>query len=168
MEQELPLEAEAEAAADYVPMIMRAMEANDIGIRTMALRSGIKKSRLGTILHRDPEKRASMSLPEFQAILRALNIDLMQAVISVEMTREMELVQDDRFTALVAMLSTLFKGLPDRLVEAGQELEGMDGSEIRSEWGTYFQSAVIKRMVTEITAVLQRRSQFGSGRDPLL
>jgi hypothetical protein len=54
MEQELPLEAEAEAAADYVPMIMRAMEANDIGIRTMALRSGIKKSRLGTILHRDP------------------------------------------------------------------------------------------------------------------
>ena len=46
-EQELPLEAEAEAAADYVPMIMRAMEANDIGIRTMALRSGIKKSRLG-------------------------------------------------------------------------------------------------------------------------
>ena len=162
MEQELPLEAGAEAAADYVPMIMRAMEANDIGIRTMALRSGIKKSRLGTILHRDPEKRASMTLPEFQAILRALNIDLMQAVISVEMTREMELVQDDRFTALVAMLSTLFKGLPHRLVEALQELEGMDGSEIRSEWGTYFQSAVIKRMVSVARNSARGATRFSS------
>lgn len=131
-----------------------------MGIRQMALRANIKKSRLGVILHRDPAKRLPMTLPEFQSILRSLNIDFMQAIISVELARDMELMDDERFGALVAMLSTLFRGLPHRLIEALQELEGMDGSEIRKEWGTYFQSAVIKRMVAETTKVLQRRAQL--------
>lgn len=145
---------------DYIPLIVHAMEAQDMGIRQMALRANIKKSRLGVILHRDPAKRLPMTLPEFQSILRSLNIDFMQAIISVELARDMELMDDERFGALVAMLSTLFRGLPHRLIEALQELEGMDGSEIRKEWGTYFQSAVIKRMVAETTKVLQRRAQL--------
>ena len=150
---------------DYVPLIVRAMEAQDMGIRQMALRTSIKKSRLGVILHRDPTKRAPMTLPEFQAILRSLNIDLMQAIISVEMARDLQLMEDERFATLVAMLSTLFKGLPHRLIEALQELEGMDGSEIRKEWGTYFQSAVIKKMVAEISRILQRRAALEEGND---
>jgi hypothetical protein len=134
------------------------MEAQDMGIRQMALRTNIKKSRLGVILHRDPTKRAPMTLPEFQSLLRSLNIDLMHAIISVEMARDLEVMNDERFATLVAMLSTLFKGLPHRLIEALQDLDGMDGSEIRKEWGTHFQSAVIKKMVTEISRILQRRA----------
>ncbi len=150
---------------DYIPLIVRAMEAQDMGIRQMALRTNIKKSRLGVILHRDPTKRAAMTLPEFQSILRSLNIDLMHAIISVEMAREFELMGDERFATLVAMLSTLFNGLPHRLIEALQDLEGMDGSEIRKEWGTYFQSAVIKKMVAEISRILQRRAVLEEGSD---
>lgn len=99
-----------------------------------------------------------MTLPEFQSLLRSLNIDLMHAIISVEMARDLEVMNDERFATLVAMLSTLFKGLPHRLIEALQDLDGMDGSEIRKEWGTHFQSAVIKKMVTEISRILQRRA----------
>ncbi|MBZ6382937.1 MULTISPECIES: XRE family transcriptional regulator [Sphingomonadaceae] len=150
---------------DYIPLIVRAMEAQDMGIRQMALRTNIKKSRLGVILHRDSAKRAPMTLPEFQSILRSLNIDLMQAIISVEMARDLELMGDERFATLVAMLSTLFNGLPHRLIEALRELEGMDGSEIRKEWGTYFQSAVIKKMVAEISRILQRRAVLEEGND---
>lgn len=150
---------------DYIPLIARAMEAQDMGLRQMALRTNIKKSRLGVILHRDPAKRVPMMLPEFQAILRSLNIDLMHAIISVEMARDLDLIDDERFATLVAMLSTLFKGLPHRLMEALQELEGMDGSEIRKEWGTYFQSAVIKKMVAEISRILQRRAALEEGSD---
>ena len=116
------------------------------------------KPRLGVILHRDPTKRAPMTLPEFQSLLRSLNIDLMHAIISVEMARDLEVMNDERFATLVVMLSTLFKGLPHRLIEALQDLDGMDGSEIRKEWGTHFQSAVIKKMVTEISRILQRRA----------
>lgn len=164
-EVESPCAAPPGDDPDYIPLIVRAMEAQDMGIRQMALRANIKKSRLGVILHRDPHKRAPMTLPEFQAILRSLNIDLMQAIISVEMARDMELMGDERFATLVAMLSTLFKGLPHRLIEALQDLEGMDGSEIRKEWGTYFQSAVIKRMVAEISKILQRRASLEEGSD---
>ncbi len=149
---------------DYVPLIMRAMESQDLGIRQMALKVNIKKSRLGTILHRDPAKRSAMTLPEFQSILRALNIEVMHAIISVEMARDLELVGDERFLTLVSMLSTLFQGLPHRIVEALRDLEGMDGTEVHKEWGTYFQSAVIKKMVSEISMVLQRRSDLESGK----
>jgi hypothetical protein len=128
---------------DYIPLIVRAMEAQDMGIRQMSLRTNIKKSRLGVILHRNPAKRAAMTLPEFQSILRSLNIDLMHAIISVEMASDLKLMDDERFATLVAMLSTLFKG-----------------SEIRKEWGTHFQSAVIKKMVGEISRILQRRAAF--------
>jgi hypothetical protein len=41
----------------------------------------------------------------------------------------------------------------------------MDGSEIRKEWGTYFQSAVIKKMVAEISRILQRRAVLEEGND---
>ena len=68
-----------------------------MGIRQMALRTNIKKSRLGVILHRDPTKRAPMTLPEFQSLLRSLNIDLMHAIISVEMARDLEVMNDERF-----------------------------------------------------------------------
>ena len=73
-----------------------------MGIRQMALRTNIKKSRLGVILHRDSAKRAPMTLPEFQSILRSLNIDLMQAIISVEMARDLELMGDERFATPVS------------------------------------------------------------------
>ena len=149
---------------DYVPLIMQAMESQDLGIRQMALRVNIKKSRLGTILHRDPAKRSAMTLPEFQAILRALNIDVMHAIISVEMARDLELMGDERFVTLVSMLSTLFHGLPHRIIEALRDIEGMDGTEIHKEWGTYFQSAVIKKIVSEISMILQRRSDLEAGK----
>ena len=149
---------------DYVPLIMRAMETQGLGIRQMALKVNIKKTRLGTILHRDATKRSAMTLPEFQSILRALNIDVMHAIISVEMARDLELMGDERFVTLVSMLSTLFNGLPHRIVEALRELEGLDGTEVHKEWGTYFQSAVIKKMVAEISMVLQRRSDLESGK----
>lgn len=150
---------------DYVQLIVHAMETQDLGIRQLALRVNIKKSRLGVILHRDPAKRSAMTLPEFQAILRALNIDVMQAIISAELARDPELSGDARFTALVAMLSTLFQGLPNRIVEALRELEGMDGSEVHKEWGTYFQSAVTKRMVSEVSRIVQRRAMLERGND---
>ena len=151
------------AEPDYVPLINTAMDNQKLGVRQIAIKTGISKTRLGRILHRDPDQRAPMTLPEFQTILRALNMDLMHAIISVEMARDLELMGDERFTTLVTMLSTLFQGLPHRIIEALRELDGMDGTEIRKEWGGYFQAAVIRKMVGEISNVLRRRADDEDG-----
>lgn len=159
-ETELPSAHEAPLVHDYVPLIMQVMAAQPLGIRSLALKANIKKSRLGAILHRDPAKRSAMTLPEFQSILRALNLDLMQVIISVEVARDLGELEDERFTALVAVLTSLYRGLPQRLIEGLREIQGMDGSEIRSEWGTVLQSALVKRMVAEVAGVLRRREQI--------
>lgn len=150
----------------YVSLIQHEMEAQHFSLRALELKSRVNRARLGRILHRDAAKRHPMTLAEFQALLRALDIDPFEAMVAVELNDHPAIAQDERFAKLAVMLSSLFRGLPQRLIVALHDLDGMDGSEIRQEWGTYFQSAVVNRMVHEIGQILERRARMSANSDP--
>lgn len=145
---------------DFVPLILEAMSEQNIGQRKLALKTGISKTRLGLLLHSDPNKRAAMFLGEFQQILGALDINVVQAMIAVETYRDPKLFLDERFQTSIAMLTELFKGLPSMLVAALDEIEGMDGTEVRKEWAGPLRQAVIEKLVKEVGAVMARRAHL--------
>lgn len=145
---------------DYIPLILDAMSDGNIGQRKLALMAGLSKSRLGLLLHSDPAKRARMTLCEFRQILNALNINIIQAVITVETYGDPELFHDERFATSIAMLTDLFKDLPAMLVAALDEIEGMDGTEVRKEWAGPLRQAVVEKLVKEVTAVMARRDSL--------
>lgn len=145
---------------DYVMMIRKAMAERGLHIRELSLRAGISKSRLGLLLHSDPRKRPNISLVEFQKILAAMGISIIQAIISVESQIDPDMLYDERFTTLLLMLSELFSGLPSRLIQALDEIEGIDGTEIRREWATPLKEAVVEKLVKEVTRILARRAEL--------
>lgn len=145
---------------DFIPLILEAMHDKGVGQRKLALMTGISKTRLGLLLHSDPAKRTAMYLCEFQQILDALGINIVQAMIAVETYRDPKLFHDERFQTSIAMLTELFKGLPSMLVAALDEIEGMDGTEVRKEWAGPLRQAVIEKLVKEVSAVMARRAHL--------
>ena len=145
---------------DYIPVILRAMAEQNISQRKLALKAGISKTRLALLLHSDPTKRVAMTLVEFQTILSALEINLLQAIIRVETLRDQKLADDERYATLIAMLGEVFKGLPSMLVTALEEIDGLDGTEVRREWAGPLQAAVVARLVKEVSNVMTRRASF--------
>jgi transcriptional regulator with XRE-family HTH domain len=143
---------------DYIPLIQRRMVERGLHIRELALKTGISKSRLGLLLHRNAAKRPNISLIEFQKILSALDISLMQAIISVETAIAETAVHDERFATLLSMLSELFSGLPARLIQALDEIEGIDGTEIRREWAVPLKEAMVEKLVKEVVSIMARRA----------
>ena len=150
---------------DYVPLILQAMSDQDIAQRALALKTGISKTRLALLLHSNPAKRIAMTLAEFQTILTALNISIIQAIIQVETFHGLELLQGGRYNTLIVMLCEVFHGLPKKVISALEELEGIDGSEVRKEWAGPLQKAVMKRLIDEILAVIDRRARFAESDD---
>jgi len=166
--EELVLDASEQALdggrPDYIPMISQAMIDSHLPLRALALKTGISKSRLGLLLHRDAAKRPNMSLVEFQTILNAVGLSVIQAVIRVETIRDQALLRDERYATSFALLGSVFQDLPAKLIEALEELEGIDGSEIRQEWAEPLLAAVVERVVRAVTEVQARRAaMFGKG-----
>lgn len=134
------------------------MAERGLHLRELAMKAGISKSRLGLLLHSDARKRPCISLVEFQKILAALDMSIIQAIISVEASTDLKVVHDDRFATLLAMLSELFTGLPSMLIAALDEIEGIDGTEIRREWAVPLKEAMVEKLVKEVTQILARRA----------
>jgi transcriptional regulator with XRE-family HTH domain len=145
---------------DYIPMILQAMADKGVGQRALATKTGISKSRLGLILHRNVAKRASMSLVEFQKILNALNTSVIQAFIRVETLHDLNVLRDSRFGTSLDMLGDVFTGLPSRLIAALEEIRGMDGTEVRREWAPVVQDAVVEKVVKEVSCIMERRGRM--------
>jgi hypothetical protein len=145
---------------DYVPLILRTMAETDTAQRKLAGKTGISKSRLGVLLHRDATKRAPMTVSEFETILHALGTNIVQAFIRLETFPHDELISDERHATLIVMLCEFFVSLPKKLIEVLDALDGLDGSEVRKEWAPPLQKAVIKRVADEVLAVTERRARL--------
>jgi hypothetical protein len=154
--------AEAETR-DYVPLILRTMAETATAQRKLAGKTGISKSRLGVLLHRDPAKRANMTVREFETILRALDTNMVQAFIRLETGEQAEPGSVERYATLIVMLCECFTSLPGKLIKVLEELDGLDGSEVRKEWASPLQKAVIKKVAEEVVAVTQRRARLSQG-----
>lgn len=157
--------ATEDAQRDYVPLILQVMAEKETAQRKLALKTGISKTRIALLLHSNPAKRPPMTLREFQAILHALDINIIQAIIHVETFHGLELLEEERYATLIAMLCEVFKGLPKKVIAVLEEIDGLDGSEVRKEWAGPLQKAVVKRLTDEILAVMERRARFAQGDD---
>ncbi|WP_249341748.1 XRE family transcriptional regulator [Sphingomonas sp. 3P27F8] len=156
---------EAGERRDYVPVILRAMAETDTAQRKLAGKTGISKSRLGVLLHRDPAKRAPMTVNEFETILHALGTNIVQAFVRLETFPQDEPISDERHATLIVMLCEFFVSLPKKLIEVLDALDGLDGSEVRKEWASPLQKAVIKRVADEVMAVTERRARLAQSDD---
>lgn len=150
---------------DFDPLILQTMAATDTPQRKLAAKTGISKSRLGVLLHSNPQKRSAMTLDEFQMILHALDTNIIQAFIRVETFREIEELRQSHHATLIAMLCDVFISLPKKLIEVLDTLDGLDGSEVRKEWGPPLQKAVVKRVAEEVIAVSERRARLAQSDD---
>ncbi len=144
----------------YISVIHRAMTSHSISRRKLASLAGVSRSRLAILLHGDPSKRAAMTLLEFEKILSALDIDILQAIIRAETFQDDKIVDEGRYMTVIAMLSEMFKGLPLMLVTALEELDGIDGTEVRKEWAGPLRAAVVTRLLKEVSSVMARRADF--------
>ncbi|MDF0490475.1 XRE family transcriptional regulator [Sphingomonas sp. H39-1-10] len=129
----------------------------------LSTRTGIAKTRLGLLLHGDPDRRtgkgrATMRLTEFRKILSALEIDPILAVILVETIGDFELLYSERYARVVAMLCNMFRELPLNVIDELETLEGIDGTEVRPGWADVLRRAVVRRVVEEINATATRRA----------
>lgn len=150
---------------DYVPLILQTMAETDVAQRKLAAKTGISKTRLGQLLHSNPGKRSPMTLDEFQTILHALDTNIVQAFIRVETFRELEAMPRQQHSTLIAMLCDVFITLPRKLIEVLDAFDGLDGSEVRKEWGPPLQKAVVKRVTEEVLAVSERRARLAQSDD---
>lgn len=145
---------------DFVPFFLDAMKARKLSQRELGLKAGLTKSRIGLILHKVPDKRASMTFVEFQLLLRALGISHGEAIIAVELQEQADLAGDGRFQTSIKMLCDIFYGLPPALIGALAEIGGFDGSEIRKEWAPTLQTALIEAVLKQVDAVMHRRDKL--------
>lgn len=160
--EESPIE---QPMRDFAPMIVRVMQDKRVSMRKLALATGIRRNRLSDLLRADVhvQARTSMNLLELQAILHALDLDLVAALLEVETAHQTHLIHDDRFVTMMHMISEICANLPLSLVNALNEVEGMEGTEIRREWAGPLCDGIVHRVVKEVAAIIERRSGFGRG-----
>lgn len=148
----------ADGRNGYVELILRVMRFQRVTLRMLARQTGIGKSRLGLLLHSDPARRQPISLDEVKALFVVLGIDVFEAVICVEGFGEIDVLDSPRHRAVIALLRVVFRYLPVELVAALEELDHIDGSDVRPEWAAGLQRAVVKRLVSEITRISAERA----------
>ncbi|CUS45618.1 hypothetical protein MGWOODY_Smn923 [hydrothermal vent metagenome] len=106
-----------------------------------------------------------MTVNEFETILHALGTNIVQAFVRLETFPQDEPISDERHATLIVMLCEFFVSLPKKLIEVLDALDGLDGSEVRKEWASPLQKAVIKRVADEVMAVTERRARLAQSDD---
>jgi hypothetical protein len=148
--------------SDYSAFLSDAIAANSISLRKLALKTGIDRRRLSDILRPRTSAgagaRSGMTLSEFQIILRALDIEIIDAVLAVEVLTGHGILEDSRFSSMLQMISEMFTSLPCLLADALNEIDELDGSEIRRDWATPIRRGIVEKVVKEVTAKIQRRT----------
>lgn len=149
-----------ELEGDYVSLILQAMAEKSTPQRKLAVLTGISKSRLGVLLHKDPEKRATMTLPEFERILHALGMNLVHAYVCLRTFKDLDAYYRKCYSTAVLMLCDICVGAPRKMIGVLEELGGIDGTEIRLNWSPAFQNAFIKKVTEEVEAIHKRRNRL--------
>jgi hypothetical protein len=150
---------------DYIPLILESMAAQETAQRALAQKTGINKTRLGLLLHRDPAKRSVITQPELEKILHALGTNILQAYTCLETFQGLDLLDRQRYSTIIAMLCDMFADLPRKIIEALDEINGIDGSEVKRDWGAPLQRAVVKKVAEEVVKIRERRARLLDGDD---
>jgi hypothetical protein len=157
-EECVPLEATSHHG--YVPLIRDGMRNLGLTNRKLATRTGIGRRRINTLLAAEQAQlpgNDSITLAELKSILHALEIDFLQAVVRVELVRDLELLLDNRLSSAISMVGELCKELPAILLESLQKIDGLDGTEIRLEWAETLINFIVSKVTLGVTQTIVRR-----------
>lgn len=146
-----------ELVGDYVPLILQTMAEKNATHRKLAELTGISKSRMGVLLHGDPKKRKTMTLPEFERILHALGMNLVHAYVCLHVFKALDADYRKYYSGVVFMLCDICLGAPQKMIPVLEALGGIDGTEIRQIWSPTLQNALVKKVSKEIEVVHKRR-----------
>lgn len=131
------------------------------GQRQIAALTGISKTRVGMIFHNDPEKRRPIHVTEVTVLLKALEIDELEAHFTAELMERAaknEVSHDSiAYEKVIDLVSEVVRDLPAKLTEALMHLEGIEPHTIRKEHGRGLQKAVIDLVIREYQACIERR-----------
>ena len=148
---------------DYIPFIRQAMTDRHLSIRKLARLTGIRRDRLSGLLKTEEDARGSrVSYAEFQIILATLGIDFLQAVRDANALRDLSRLHDERFSSAMQMLGEVTSTLPLHLANALNEIEGMDGTEVRREWAEPVRDGVVDLIVRNVVKTIERRISLGT------
>ena len=144
----------------YVPVIHGMMDEQGMKLRDLACRSQISRSRLGRILHRQPEKRVVMQLPEFLSILHALGVQMGHAWIGAKRLETIEMVQEEDSIDYSDFLVAFNEAMPEMV----KNHPALARVKFRKEWSRPLAKIVLDR-VAQVELERQRRERELYGRE---
>src|SRR3546814_3582924 len=120
------------------------------------------------MIRRPPRSTRTDTLFPYTTLFRslhALGTNILQAYICIETFKGLELPDRERYATVISVLCEMFAGLPRKIIEALDEINGIDGSEVKRDWGAPLQKAVVKRVAEEVVKIRERRARITDGDD---
>ncbi|WP_257558490.1 hypothetical protein [Sphingobium sp. CFD-2] len=142
--------------AVLIDWLLKEIERGSMTLRDLSFASGLHKTRLGYILHRDPVKRRVAQNPEILLVLKAMDLNPIEASVMIEASR----YADESFNTLFGLLAHLYVALPRKIMNAIKEIHGLDGSLIRREWAEALATGIANRLKDVLMQCHMRRDAF--------
>lgn len=143
----------------FIDYILHRKAQDGFSFPGLAGRTGIKKSRLHSILHPDCEKRRPITIDEYHALIDALDLSQTEASIASELfSRPVETPHG--VDIMVKIISSVVAGLATGLPEMVEHVEGLDWSDIRPDHGGYIGDRVLKELYGNYEKLLDRRAEI--------
>lgn len=141
----------------FVDFMLAKMDADNVSVRQIAQETGIKRSRLHNVLHRDAAKRHAIRLDEQLLILGVLGVTQLEAALANELLADVEVNNQKGITRIATMLSVLIHGLPAQIASVIDHIEGLEYDDVRKEHGLRLQATIVKIVRDQYTDIARRR-----------
>lgn len=166
MSQASESRADGTIGPQYIRLILEMMAAKDTAHRSLAEETGINKSRLGRILHKNPKKRLRMTVEELEGILSALGTNILKAFLRTDALQGLDPSDHARYDSVINLVGDIVENLGPELIKTLEEMEGLDGTEPQPHWAGILRKGWIEDISKAVAFVMGRRTVI-SERDDL-
>lgn len=146
---------------DFVPeradFVLARMKNDDISRRQIATLTGIRRSKVHSILHSEPDKRGPMRIDEWHAILEVLKISRLEATFAIELIETDSSLSVEEISSIAGLMTELYRGLPQELVDMMRHIHGLDHGDVRKEHGGTVRRLLIQFLTTHYQNLVDRR-----------
>ena len=143
--------------------ILARMDLKGLSVRDLAAMAKIGRSRLHGGLHREPDKRIPLRMPETAAVLEALDIDPIEALFVKNMLETIDDVDFDDMLRVVSMICGMVKGLPEEIITVVKHVDGLAFDDVRPEHGEAARGLLVRTIKVEYMKLVKRRSDRFDG-----
>lgn len=149
--------AAAICSRSLIDYLLFKADAQRISIRKLAEMAGINHSRCGRILHKDPERRHAIKIYEVTQILAVLNVEFLEAALADETWRQDPVIPHASVERAAVLTLEFIRGLPAKIIDIVDEIQGLDCLDIRKEQGVRLRSLIIQVIHQQYSELARRR-----------